>query len=150
MINVDLPAKYRHVIDISHIERISALILQTINKKESTISVSFTNNADIQRLNKKYRGIDEPTDVLSFTMDEKFPDDKLTLLGDIVISVEQAKNQAKLINAPINDEISLLLIHGVLHLLGYDHDSKNRKEKMWQVQDKLLQQSGVSIRSPQL
>lgn len=149
MINVDLPAKYRHVIDVSLLERTSSLVFQTITKKELIISVSFTNNTNIQRLNKKYRRVDEPTDVLSFAMNEKFPDDRLKLLGDIVISVEQATNQAKVINAPLNEEISLLLIHGILHLLGYDHDSKKKREQMWKVQDNLLLQSGISIRSPQ-
>jgi probable rRNA maturation factor len=81
-------------------------------------------------------------------MNENFPTDKVTHLGDLVISVEQAVNQAKFNNTPINDEVSLLLIHGILHLFGYDHDTKKNKDRMWKVQENLLRQSGISIRSP--
>jgi probable rRNA maturation factor len=148
MININLPAKYRHIIDISSVERVSTLVLQILSTKEMIVSISFTNNTFIQRLNKKYRKIDEPTDVLSFTMREKFPEDKMTLLGDIVISVEQAINQAKVNKTSLEDEISLLLIHGILHLFSYDHDTNKNKEKMWKIQDNLLKQSGIPIRLP--
>ena len=147
MIYVDLPVKYRHIIDYSLVERVSALALQMLSMKEMIVTVTFTNNKIIQGLNKKYREIDEPTDVLSFTMNEKFPINNMTFLGDIVISVEQATNQANANNNSLSDEISLLLIHGILHLFGYDHDTNKNKNKMWKLQDKLLQRSGILVKS---
>ncbi len=147
MINIDLPAKYRHIIDVSYVERVSDLVLNILSKKEMVVSITFTTNKIIQGLNKKFRGIDEPTDVLSFTMNEEFPVDNMTLLGDIVVSVEQATDQANANNISLKDEISLLLIHGILHLFSYDHDTNKNKEKMWKLQDKLLQRSGIPVRS---
>ncbi len=148
MIKLDLPAKYRKIIDISLVENISSLVLHSLSDEEFIISLSFTNNKIIQQLNYKYRGIDKPTDVLSFDMNEKFPTEKMTFLGDIVISVEQAIIQAKTNNVPLNAEISLLLIHGILHLFGYDHDINKNKERMWKIQNELFLKSGISIKYP--
>ncbi|MBA7586242.1 Endoribonuclease YbeY [subsurface metagenome] len=77
-------------------------------------------------MNNKYRGIDKPTDVLSFSLQEgtlKYPEvESDKLLGDIIISVETAQRQANNLNHSIEKELTVLLIHGLLHLTGYDHD----------------------------
>ena len=85
------------------------------------IEVTFTNNATIREINREQRGIDAPTDVLSFPL-EPVP---FVPLGELVISVEYAKNQASLHKNSLDDEIALLFIHGLLHLMGYDHETDN-------------------------
>jgi len=85
------------------------------------IEVTFTDNATIREINREQRGIDAPTDVLSFPL-EPVP---FVPLGELVISVEYAKNQASLHKNSLDDEIALLFIHGLLHLMGYDHETDN-------------------------
>ena len=86
------------------------------------INVEITNNAEIQKLNKDYRGKDSPTDVLSFPMNEINPENDLLMLGDIVISIEKAKEQSEEYNQSLEREFMFLAIHATLHLLGYDHE----------------------------
>jgi len=91
------------------------------------ISVSFVNNSQIHQLNKKHRDIDRPTDVLSFPLGENGVydinhDTGAKMLGDIVISIEKAVEQAQLYNHPLQREIGFLTVHSMLHLLGYDHE----------------------------
>ncbi len=86
----------------------------------------FTDDKFIRSLNNKYRGIDKPTDVLSFSLKEgavKSPDvESDKLLGDIIISVETAQRQADNLNHSMEKELTVLLIHGLLHLTSYDHE----------------------------
>lgn len=91
------------------------------------ISVSFVNNQQIHKLNKEHRNIDRETDVLSFPLGENGIydvnlDTGAKMLGDIVISIEKAVEQAKLYNHPLQREIGFLTVHSMLHLLGYDHE----------------------------
>ena len=94
--------------------------------KEIEISVLFADDKFIRTLNNKYRGIDKPTDVLSFSLQEgaiKSPEvESDKLLGDIIISVETAQKQADNLNHSMEKELTVLLIHGLLHLTGYDHE----------------------------
>lgn len=96
------------------------------------IEVTFTDNATIREINREQRGIDAPTDVLSFPL-EPVP---FVPLGELVISVEYAKNQASLHKNSLDDEIALLFIHGLLHLMGYDHETDNGK--MRQKEEELI------------
>ena len=86
------------------------------------INVEITDNYEIQKLNKDYRGKNYPTDVLSFPMNETNPENDLTILGDIAISIEKAKEQSDELNQSIERELMFLAIHATLHLLGYDHE----------------------------
>jgi len=95
------------------------------------IEVILTTNEEIQKINKEYRNIDKPTDVLSFPL-ENLPN---TPLGSIIISVDMAKEYAKLYKHSIEDEIKLLFLHGLLHLLGYDHEID---EKMRQKEEEII------------
>ncbi len=102
-------------------------VLQYLKVDEETeISVLFTDDKFIRSLNNKYRGIDKPTDVLSFSLKEgavKSPDvESDKLLGDIIISVETAQRQADNLNHSMEKELTVLLIHGLLHLTSYDHE----------------------------
>ncbi|MBV8600672.1 MAG: rRNA maturation RNase YbeY [Candidatus Eremiobacteraeota bacterium] len=101
-------------------------LLEAVGRPDATLSLSLVDDAAIRELNRRFRGKDEPTDVLSFPLDEG------DLLGDIAISVETARRQAADYDAPLEREIERLLIHGILHLLGHDHlerDERTRMEK---------------------
>ena len=95
------------------------------------IEVILTTNDEIQKINKEHRNIDKPTDVLSFPL-ENLPH---APLGSIIISVDMAKKYAKIYNHSIEDEIKLLFLHGLLHLLGYDHEID---DKMQQKEEEII------------
>jgi len=106
------------------------------------LSLVITGDEQIRTLNRTYRGIDAPTDVLSFATDEDFfaePDAPL-YLGDILISYPHAVEQAAQYGHSTQAEVDLLVIHGVLHLLGYDHATEEEERQMWGLQDRALQE----------
>ncbi len=107
-------------------------LLAAVDEAGSSISLSFVRDPKIRELNREYRGMDKPTDVLSFPLVE--PDDAYAggerLLGDIVISIDTARRQAADYDAPIDREVQRLLIHGVLHLLGHDHMEPGERQAM--------------------
>lgn len=121
---------------------------------DAQISLTFTDNEGIRCINRDYRGIDKATDVLSFPMLE-FNDDEvdaefemengLVLLGDIVISIERAKEQAQEFGHSIRREIAFLTAHSMLHLLGYDHvDDKEGERMMIEKQNEALNALGIT------
>lgn len=118
-------------------------VLQAENCAQNTeVSILLTGDETIKILNEQYRGIDEATDVLSFSQhetDEVFPGvDDENLLGDIVISVETAKRQAQERGIAMDEEIEILLVHGLLHLLGYDHVESDEADAMFARQAEML------------
>ncbi len=121
---------------------------RTAGQPAASLSIVITGDAQIQELNRQYRGIDAPTDVLSFSSDEIDPDTSESYLGDVLISYPRAMGQAQAGGHPVADELQLLTVHGVLHLLGYDHDLPAEKERMWAIQAEVLQRLGCSIQGP--
>ena len=120
-------------------------------KKQSVeITLLLTDDAQLQTLNKEYRGMDKPTDVLSFTAGETMPGMKEDeyYLGDIVISVPMAKRQAKQGDHSLKAELQLLTVHGTLHLLGFEHEEPEEKDRMWWTQASILAQLGAEISGP--
>jgi probable rRNA maturation factor len=107
------------------------------------VSLSFVMNAEIQELNRQYRGKDEPTDVLSFPM-EGPPDAPEKLLGDIVISVEKMVEQAQEYGHGINREMIYLIVHSTLHLMGYNHLDDQEKAVMRQKEEAVIDQLALS------
>jgi probable rRNA maturation factor len=105
---------------------------------ESALSLSLVDDASIRSLNRQYRGKDTPTDVLSFALDGA-PGEAERLLGDVVISVETARRQAAGYDAPIQREIYRLLIHGLLHLKGHDHNERAERRIMEREERRLAQ-----------
>lgn len=111
------------------IRRCCHAVLQLENFEGSAeVSVRFVDNEEIRKLNKQYRNIDKETDVLSFPMGENGVydvnhDTGAKILGDIVISMEKAVEQAKMYNHPLQREVGFLTVHSMLHLLGYDHEA---------------------------
>ncbi|KPJ59660.1 MAG: hypothetical protein AMJ42_01835 [Deltaproteobacteria bacterium DG_8] len=103
------------------------------------ISILLVDDHQIKKLNKKYLHRSRPTDVISFSQIEgEFSHINTNLLGDVVISVETAKRQAKEANTTLQDEITFLLIHGVLHLLGYDHEGSVKKAQEMKAKEREL------------
>jgi probable rRNA maturation factor len=116
---------------------------------DAEFSVTFVDEAAIQELNREYRGMDKPTDVLSFAQEEGdpfLPPDAPRMLGDVIISVPTALRQAAERGHDADAELGLLLIHGFLHLLGEDHDTPAKKKKMWKRQQELLDALGLVVK----
>ena len=111
------------------------------------ISVSIVDNEYIHEINRQYRNIDRPTDVISFAFldgeenrDQIMHSNNVVALGDIYISLEKAKEQAKEYGHSLNRELLFLFTHGLLHLLGYDHMNKEEEEVMFSLQEEILSQ----------
>ncbi len=114
-------------------------ILKQLDLDNVELSITLTDDKTIQELNKQWRGKDKPTDVLSFPVGDTPPGYRYTLLGDVVISLPYAKRQAKEIGVTDKEEILRLLTHGILHLLGYDHETSEEDAKvMFELQDKIF------------
>ena len=117
------------------------------------VSVTFTDNAQIHELNKKFRGVDRPTDVLSFPLfdfegesEEPPVDELMGMLGDIVLSLEQAKAQAEEYGHSFEREVAFLCVHSMLHLLGYDHETCEEDElDMRRRQSEIMENMGLSV-----
>ncbi|MDQ0161302.1 rRNA maturation RNase YbeY [Bacillus alveayuensis] len=114
------------------------------------LSVTFVTNEEIQKINREYRGKDQPTDVISFALEEMGEGEVKVIgadlpkaLGDIIISVEKAKEQAEEYGHSFIREIGFLTIHGFLHLLGYDHMTEEEEKIMFARQKEILENYGL-------
>ena len=113
------------------------------------VSITLTDNAYIHKLNKQYRGIDRPTDVLSFALNESEEPEieggmTVNVLGDLIISVERAEEQAADFGHSVRREMAFLTVHGMLHLLGYDHMKDEEREEMEAEQRFVMEKLGIS------
>lgn len=126
--------------------------LETLRQSDAPskaeLSIFLTSDSHLQALNQQHLGIDAPTDVLSFPADETDPDTGDLYLGDILISYPRAQAQASAGGHSTKDELQLLVVHGVLHLMGYDHADAEGKKRMWSAQEKILSAIGCEIRAP--
>ena len=117
------------------------------------VSITFTDNENIHKLNAKYRGVDRPTDVLSFplfdyegTSEEPPVDEMMNMLGDIVISLERAAEQAEEFGHSFEREVAFLTAHSMLHLLGYDHELGEEEDReMREKQNAVMDMLGLAI-----
>jgi probable rRNA maturation factor len=110
---------------------------------ESDLSIVLTDDERLHQLNREYLGIDAPTDVLSLPASETDPETGAPYLGDILISVPRAHMQAGVAGHPLESEVQLLVVHGVLHLLGHDHAEPEEKARMWKAQAEILEHLGL-------
>jgi probable rRNA maturation factor len=108
-----------------------------------SLSIVLTDEDTLRKANRQYAGIDRPTDVLSFADGEQLPDEDGIYYGDVLIAVPIAEEQARAGNHSAFDELVLLTVHGVLHLLGYDHDHPEAKDRMWSHQEAALLTLGI-------
>jgi probable rRNA maturation factor len=109
-------------------------------KKEAMVSIAFVSPAQMKKLNHQWRGKNKITDVLSFELDEGI------MKGEIILSYEQAVKQAKELGHSTRDELWFLIVHGVLHVWGYDHIKPADAQKMFPLQTKILDSLGIDCR----
>ena len=112
------------------------------------LTVWISDDATLQRWNRHFRGVDAPTDVLSFPNGEVDPDTGARYLGDVLISYPRAVAQAAAGGHAVADELTLLVVHGVLHLLGHDHATPAEKARMWAAQRQVLRSLGCPLDPP--
>lgn len=108
------------------------------------MTIVLTDDAQLHELNREYLGVDAPTDVLSFPASEADPETGVSYLGDILISIPRAKQQAEAAGHSVEDEVQLLVVHGTLHLLGHDHATAAEKARMWKAQAEVMSRLGLS------
>lgn len=129
-------------VDTRALKRTASALLEAIDEREASLSLTLVNDDAIRELNRLHRQKDRPTDVLSFPLEpEPFAEERL--LGDIVISVDTAKRQAGEYDAPLQNEIYRLLIHGLLHLLGHDHMEPDERAAMEAEERRLAARIGM-------
>lgn len=122
------------------VDRVCRAVARALGlKKDVRVSVAFVSEADIKRLNRQYRGKDKVTDVLSFNLDEG------DMLGEILLCYPQAERQAEDLGHGVREELLFLLVHGLLHLHGFDHERPRDAARMFPLQKRIL--DGLSIDS---
>ena len=158
---MDIVLRFDHgeeLLDKLPLEALSRYVLESQECPATTsVSITFVDNDRIHELNRDYRGMDKPTDVLSFECDNvPFEDESLENaeeyeLGDVIIATDVAVAQTEEFGTTLEEEVSLLLTHGLLHLCGYDHIEDDEAEVMEALEDKLLKAwfSGMRSNSPQ-
>lgn len=128
--------------------RLRAVVTQALRREQcpatTEVGVALVGDADIRRLNRRFLRKDRPTDVLAFPLERGMPGDQL--LGEVVISVDRARVQARRVRHPLQTEISLLAVHGVLHLLGYDDTTPAAAARMARRQRQLMERMGIEVR----
>jgi probable rRNA maturation factor len=128
---------------LGYLEQAARLALDYTGEMDGTeLTIVISTDAQLQELNRQYLGVDAPTDVLSFPVGEVDPESEALYLGDILISYPRALAQAEAAGQPVQAELRLLVVHGTLHLLGYDHAEEDEKALMWKAQDEILARLG--------
>ena len=152
-IDVQVDEGFVQQVDETMLQRVAAATLQRVGVVSASLALVVTDDAAVQELNCTYRGVDAPTDVLSFAAHDApatgdLPPELADLLdrslGDVVISLPYAARQAARFGVSTRAEICLLVVHGVLHLLGYDHDAAKEEAEMWALQEEILAGLGVT------
>lgn len=143
MINFETNPNIKTEFDLDLLER-AALTTLTNQEAQGDITIVLTDDAQLQQLNRDFLGSDAPTDVLSFPALETDPETGRRYLGDILISVPRADDQAGAAGHALEEEVRLLIVHGTLHLLGHDHADADDKTKMWAAQAEVLARIGLS------
>ena len=150
---VQLRAKTDAPLPVERVSEAVAWVLRRHHKAPATgLSLVVTDDAEIQALNRDFRGVDRPTGVLSFPADPvPLPDgegEDADYLGDLIVSLPYIQRQAAADGHDWRDELVLNVVHGTLHLLGYDHDTAENQARMWAVQAEALDALGVPITVP--
>src|SRR5438270_6522940 len=140
------PASMASGVDLDGLKVMLQTAAETLDLPEETVTgLTLTGDQHLREYNRRYRGLDEPTDVLAFAAREQPTDERFQAppgteawLGDIVISLTRARQQAREAGHPIDDEVRLLAVHGLLHLLGYDHAEPAEEATMTALTNRLL------------
>ncbi len=152
---------YQEIAQESLVEKRVIAVLEALDVEPCELSLSFVSDSHMQELNRTYRDKDESTDILSFVQDDDVedfcwpelsfagdsaPPVEVRVLGDMVISIDTLKRNAQSFNVGVDEELFRLLIHGLLHLLGFDHASNDATEPMLVQQEQLLMKLGGNKR----
>jgi probable rRNA maturation factor len=147
MILIEIPETLPISIDPVLIEKAAQATLQAGGAPISAdLTIVLSDDAQLHQLNLQFLGLDTSTDVLSFPGGDVDPDTDRPYLGDVIISADRAQAQA--LNHSLEDELRLLVVHGVLHLLGHDHAEQAGKEAMWGIQREVLRHLGCESIMP--
>jgi len=155
-LGIQIDQKFRRYLKKDRLKQAVECSLSTQSlASEVELGLLITDDETVQKLNREYRSLDETTDVLSFALTEKSadslpfitPPDGFLHLGEVVISYPQAARQAQENNTEIDKEVALLVIHGTLHLLGYDHDEPKREQEMRALEERVLSEVAGNPRS---
>lgn len=145
-LNYEINDNYKVDFKYDYLKKVIKRTLKHENVKKAYFSIIFVDENKIQELNKEYRGIDKITDVISFALEDNEDSiyNDMRVLGDIYICIPRAKEQAENYGHSIKRELSFLTVHGLLHLLGYDHIKKADEEKMFALQELILNEEGIT------
>ena len=137
---------YNEDIDTKDVEYVLEIAIKKLNLKDIEFNIIFVDNDYIHKINKEYRGIDRETDVISFALedDNSFPIMETKVLGDIYISIDKAKSQAKEYGHSFKRELCFLAVHGFLHINGYDHMEKEDEKIMFGLQEEILNEAKIT------
>ena len=142
MIHIETNPSLKTSLSADILER-AVLAVLAYQSADGDLTIVLTDDAQLRELNRDYLGIDAPTDVLSFPASETDPETGRRYLGDILISVPRAGEQARAAGHALEAEVQLLVVHGSLHLLGYDHAEDEEKVQMWKAQAEVLERLGL-------
>lgn len=136
----------KEIEELKTVEELLNFVIKKENLENCVFNIIIVDNTYIHKLNKEYRGIDRPTDVISFALEDHIDEVNLDfrMLGDIYISLDKAIEQANEYGHSFLREICFLTVHGLLHLLGYDHMEKDEEEIMFKKQDEILNEFGIT------
>ena len=137
--------EYGYEDDYSYLDDLMDLAIRKLNV-QGVFSITFIGDEKMHEMNMTYRGVDRTTDVLSFALndaEENF-EAEIEVLGDIFVSIPKMKEQAAEYGHSVKRELSFLCIHGLLHLLGYDHMTKEDEEVMFSLQREVLDDAGIT------
>ncbi len=152
-ITLQINPLFQSDINAKRLQKLAQSALTHCQRPDAKISIVVTTDEAIQALNCQYRGVDAPTDVLSFaeadsTGNFTLPEQASPWLGDVIIAAPTAARQAQTMGHTLFEEIQLLSVHGILHLLGYNHLTPAKKETMWRKQAEILRLNNLSHVQP--
>jgi probable rRNA maturation factor len=136
----------RVTFDQARLDRQARAILSDVGEASAELGILFVGDQRMRSLNRQYRGKDRTTDVLAFAMREA-PHSSSTVLGDVVIAVPTAVRQAKEGQRSLDEELTVLLVHGILHLCGYDHERSEKEARRMQRRERMILRSLARARS---
>lgn len=146
MIQLQIEARFSESVDQELLKQAAASALKHEGIPPGyALTLVITGDEHLRQLNRQFLDVDAPTDILSFPSGEADPDTGEPYLGDILISYPRAAAQAEASKHPVEAELQLLVIHGVLHLAGHDHAEPLEKERMWAAQAEILASLGIFI-----
>lgn len=137
-----------YAVDVERMQKAVATVLEQQQAvPDSSLTIVITNDAEVAALNRQYRGVDAPTDVLSFPADEPpvEEEDEPPYLGDLIVAYPYTAAQAQREGHDLMQSLMLMAVHGTLHLLGYDHDTAAKRTEMWAAQDAALKVLDVDL-----